>query len=202
MPLNFPGEYTARFFYTTIPTGLAPLQHTSELNFTLFEDANPGDDPAILHPIIRAGTHVKTLDDHIIEWGTLLADAYSSGGAASIDYAEVWKYAPGTFDATFITSVPLAFSGTRVAAPFNSSQMIMTFRTTLGGIAKLSLMETPQPGTLTDAPPFAEASLQAIADAFVGGVYPWVGRDGGFPFVTLRLFPGQSETLFKKRFRP
>jgi hypothetical protein len=168
----------------------------------LFAEADPGDDPATLFPLMRDGTHIKNLEDCCVEWGTLLAAAYSDGGESSIDFAEIWKYDVGTFDASFITSVPMAFAGLRTAAPVNSSQMIMTFRTTAGGIAKLSFMESPNGGNLPDAPPFAETSLDDIADAFISGDFPWVGRDGGFPFVTLRLFPGQNEALFKLRFRP
>lgn len=202
MATNYPGEYTARFLYTTTPATFAPLQHTMELNFNLFEDAAPGDPASGLHPLYRDGTHIKTLDDVVIEWATLLADCFSSAGGATIDAAEIWKYEAGTFVADFITAVSIAFAGTRVATPVVNSQMIMSFRTTEGGIAKLSLLETPNVAGAPDSPPYAEAGLDALADAFIDGTFPWVGRDNGFPFVSLRLFPGQNEALFKKRLRP
>jgi len=132
----------------------------------------------------------------------LIDGLYSSSlPPATFDYCELWKYVPESFDASFVSTYDIGVEGATAAATVSSQQTIVTFRSTLGGIMKLSFMETVITTVARDTLPFDNATLDSVADAVVAGTVPWMARDGGYPFACIAAYPGQNEALFKRRNR-
>lgn len=201
MALNFPGPYEVRLFYTTNLITV-PLQHQARYNVYVDGDPDPGTAFADIDVIRRDGSPFA-LDGEVDDWVDLMKGLYNStAGIGVIDYAELWKYEPESFDASYISTYPIAVTGTSATAQSPYTQVIVTFRTNLGGIMKISFLETIITQGAVDTLPFANATLDAMADALVAGTVPWVGRDGGYPFACIAAYPGQNEALFKKRVRP
>lgn len=201
MALNFPGPYELRIFYSVAIGGFATLPHVARYNLRV--DGNPAPGTAFADiDALRRDDSPFPLDSETDDWVDLIKGLWNSSAGNSIDYAELWKYTPESFDATFISTYPIAVTPTSAQANANAGQVIVTFRTSGGGVMKLNFMETILAAALPDTLPFANATLDAIADAVVAGTSPWLGRDGTYPFACIAAYAGQSEAIFKKRFRP
>jgi hypothetical protein len=162
---------------------------------------DPGDLFSEISIAKKAGGYTW-LNDVTNELVPLMADLFSDVDTV-ITHAEFWKYTPQTFDAEYISTFNIAVPGTVVAAGVAAHMEIYTFRTFEGGIMKVVHMESvnAQEAPLT----YSDLSLdqQAFVDWFTDDLTAVVlGRDTSYPVVFLRLLPGESETLFKKRFRP
>lgn len=200
MTFNYPGPFGLRMFYTTVISSI-PLQHRAEYNIDL-QEANPiaGTPFGALNVKLRGGT-TQLLSAYCDAWVALVRPILSAGGLSTIDYFELWKYTPQTFDAVFVSTYPVNLAATGASGTQTASQSILTFRTVLGGIMRLSFMETMQTPAAFDTPPLSSAAYQAIADHVVSIGNAFLGRDGAYPFSTIAFFPGQNEKLFKKRLR-
>jgi len=142
-------------------------------------------------------------DVAIDAWVNLIKAIFSSiAGATTIDYAELWKYDAGTFDANFISAYDIAVAGTSGSQEEVSGQCILVFRTSEGGIMKVVFMESVVAAGVPDTLPLANTNLDAIADSLIAGEQPWIGRDEGAPIALIAMYPGQSEAVFKRHFRP
>lgn len=160
----------------------------------------PGDPFSGIDVLRRDGTPFA-LDSEVDDWVDLIKLLFNSGAGNTIDYAELWKFTPGTFDAAFVSTYPIAVAGTSGSGTVPAGQVIVTFRSQLGGVMKLNFMETVIAQTTPDTLPFANAGLDAIADAVVAGTVPWMARDNGYPFACIAAYPGVNEALFKRRYR-
>lgn len=194
--INYPGPYEVRIFYT-----VNTLVHTQRLNVRVAGTPNPGDDMSTID-FLRQDDSTFGADGELDEWADLLAAVLNSGNSV-VNYAELWKYEAGTFNAEFISTYDLNVTGASASAYNPAGQAIMTFRTTEGGIMKISIMES----ILGSGVPLAYSALssgwQAIIDAVrYGTTGSWLARDTSYPFSFIRMYPGQNEALFKKRYRP
>ena len=198
MPANFPGPFELRMFYTTTISSI-PLTHVAKYNCDV-DGAVPGALFSAMNIKTRDGSN-PTLAAFCTTWTNLVKAAYSSGAGNAIDYYELWQVAPLSFDASFISALAQAISGTNGGTTKNASQVILTFRTTEGGIMKLNFMESVQDFGIKDTPPYSNAQYEAIATHILGGGNAFLGRDTSAPFASIAMFPGQNEALFKQRFR-
>lgn len=198
MPINYPGPFQVRFNYT-VPT-VNVLPHTFALNCncpTLV--GAPGDPFTEWTPVQRNGGAVKTLDTHVDDLVEKFRAAWNN--TVTMVNAELWKYQPLSFNADWQSTKGIGLTGTGTTAPIANRQIIMSFRTTQGGHSRFVLMEhgsTPGP---TQQLPLGSVALDAIADYFLDGNNPWIGRDNGYPIAFLGMHPGENERLFKKRYR-
>lgn len=200
MATNFPGPYEVRLIYTTNFTTGALITHTQRLNCIVDGDPAPGTAFADIDVLRRDGSPFA-LDSEVDDWVAAMQPFYSNGAGNTIDYAELWKYAPASFDGEFVSTYPIAVAGTSAAVINPAGQAIVTFRTQNGGIMKLSFMESVIGVGPKDTLPFANAALDALTDSVVAGTFPWVARDDSYPFACIALYPGANEALFKKRYR-
>ncbi|HET8669986.1 MAG TPA: hypothetical protein VFM05_04985, partial [Candidatus Saccharimonadales bacterium] len=152
------------------------------------------------HPVIRSGA-APTLAAYCDAWVALLRPIYSSGAGNTIDLFELWKYAPESFDATFISSYAVGLAGTSGSTVVTAGQDIFVFRTGEGGVMKLNFMESVNVVGAPDTPPLASAALIAIYDFILGSGNAFIGRDGAMPFAMTARYPGTNEALFKRRLR-
>lgn len=198
MALNYPGPYQVRIFYTTTVSSIA-INHVQALNIALDGDPLPGDDFDTITPLYDGSPITDSLKDVVDAWVLLMKAILSSGGGNTIDRAELWRYDALSFDSTFISAYSLAIAGTSGSAIVSGGQSIVTMRTKLGGVFKLSFMETVIAAGGVDSGTISNASLESMVAGIEAGDFPWIGRDGGTPFVRINHYPGINEALWKRR---
>lgn len=200
MALNFPGPYQLRLFYQVNGTPGGVVDHVMALNLDCSPAPSPGDAFSAITVVTSLGT--KALDGVVNALVAVLQPEFNSS-ATSFLSAELWKYTTGTFQASYISSMSVGLAGTSTSTNKEATQSIYTFRTTEGGIMKVTLMEDvyekdepiPYTGLTTES--------KAIVDFFVtGGVDGvfFLARDTSFPIAFLKKFPGENEATFKSRF--
>lgn len=193
MALNYPGPYEVRINYQ-----ISGLQHVMRLNCRIAGDPQPGD-PMTGIQVLRRDNSNFTLSNEINDWVNLLKPYYNTA-ATDFQSAELWKYEPESFNADFVSTMNLSTGGSSASANVLASQLMFTFRTQLGGIMKISLMENITTPAASVFPPYVGAAL-ALSNALVNGTSPWMARDGSYPFANIGQHPGQNEKLFKERYR-
>lgn len=201
MPTNFPGPCEFRMFYSTGNANFPAIVHTQRISFTPQVEPDVGDAFTTIQAALPGGgyTPMDTIAD---AWAIAVAALLPTHANSVVINAEIWKYAAGTFDATFISSYALDEAGNSGSALHVAGESIVTFRTTNGGVFKLAFLETVIATNPIDTGTFSNAALEALVEDIVtDGFYPWIGRDNGFPVVRLSHFPGENEALFRKRFR-
>ena len=194
MTANFPGPYGLRMFYTA-----STREHVQQLNIDLDQDAAPGD-PFENLTVVTIAAQSPSLDAYVDAWVALMVPFYASA-TATIDYAELWKYDPGTYDATFISSYDIAEAGTAGGSTNIASEGIYTFRTTEGGVMKIVFEDTvTSPGASV---PYASlgGSSADLVDFVLGDGGGFLGKDTSFPISFLKFHPGTNERNFKKVYR-
>jgi len=137
-----------------------------------------------------------------IEADAFIADlvkAYNSSDMTMLR-AELWKYAPNSYDATWISSVTKTDPGTNANPTVPAGQLIYTFRTVGGNIMKVVLMETGFGSGASIQPPWtgSHADIQGEVSDDLG---IWYARDGTRALLPLGIHPGINERLFKKLYR-
>jgi len=199
MALNFPGPYEVRLFYTVNhTTGL--YTHSARYNVVCAVDPNPGDAFSTIS-VVKRNTDTVALDVAVDTWVALLQPLFVAAPTAFL-YAELWKYDPLSFEASFVSTYDISLAGTGGGSVNPGGQAIFTFRTQEGGVMKVSLMETAiaSGGSL----PYVSlnAAQGALVDTLTNGTTPWLARDTSYPFAFVQMHPGVNEALYKKRFRP
>lgn len=200
MAINFPGPYELRIFYA-VDGPRNPKTHVQRNNLVLSDDPVPGTETFDEIDVVLRNSTTQTLDVVTDEWVDLIRELYADGGDVVFTNAELWRYEPGTFLATFIAGYALSLDGVSTANTLIASQEIYTFRTQEGGIMKVSLMETVQspgpPVLFSDLHP----SRQAIVAYLLAVDSPFIARDTSPPIAFMKMFPGQNESTFKWRHR-
>lgn len=199
MALNFPGPYELRIRYDTLHSGVT-LIHQQRLNVDLTADPTPGDAFNNINAKTRGGIVTPDLAACVEAWFTLLRVRFHT--TTTFGLVELWKYAPLTFDATFITSYnPVIVAGTSVNPTISTQQETLTFRTIEGGILRIQLMESVASTNQRQAYPTGDPNIDPIF-VFVFGTTNWIlARDTSYPFSAINHLGGQNEKLFRVRFR-
>jgi hypothetical protein len=198
MTINFPGPYELRVFYTT--TVAVAIRHTQRLNLDCSGVITPGDAFSTIQPVYKPGAPSTPKLDVIAEtWVDQMKAFYNT--SVTFDGFELWKYAASSFDASFVSAHADTDAGSSGSSLQPAAQSIVTFRTGLGGVMKLSFMESVIVPAGTDTGTMSNASLETLVASLEGTVYPFWGRDNSFPFTRIAHYPGQNEALFRRRYR-
>lgn len=200
MTLNFPGPHVLKFFYTVAPAGGLSLQHVQQLNLELVGTVQPGtlfEDIEVVPRVVA----VHPLDVVVDEYVALLRPLFDLDDV-TIDHAELWKVGVGSFDMTFISSYTIGLAATGIGETQLAVAALQTFRSTEGGIMRVSLMES----MAAEGPPLVFAGMsqehQDFVDYFINDSHSFfLARDTSYPLAFLRFFPGQNEATFKQRYR-
>lgn len=200
MALNYPGPYEVRIHYT-VTTGIAIMTHVQRLNVRVEGTPDPGEDMANIN-FLRRDDLPYAADSEIDAWVALIRPRWAVHASNNITHAELWKYEPNSFDASFISTYDINLAANGAGTTLIAGQEIYTFRTSEGGIMKLSFMQTVQAQGGPQVYSALNAGQKAIVDAVRFGSSPWLARDTSYPFAFIRMFPGSNEALFKKVFRP
>jgi len=196
MAINFPGPLELRIFYTTDENSVINdhvLRHS--LAAATAGEGDPGDPFSAWTIQLRGGT-TTPLDDWTDALMILIDDFYAS--AVDFTHAELWKYQPSSFDATYQATYALGLSGTSGGATVDASQGIITFRTAVGGVAKIDLRGISLGAGPKQSFPTAAAIVNALASFLSGSLSAMIGRDGGFLVAPIFWLPGQNERAWKR----
>lgn len=197
MALNFPGPYELRFFYTITISSVA-IQHVHRLNVNIVGDPVPPVDFASIS-ILGTPGGVVPLDTVVDGYVALLRELTSA--VNSFSHVELWKYTPGTFDSEFVSTYALGLAGLNVTAVVAAGQLIHTYRTAEGGILRWTFMESNVAQDVSRGYATMSAREQAISDFILGVNRYFYARDTSLPVAFIASHPGQSEVIFKKRYR-
>ena len=199
MAVNFPGPYEFRFFYTVDTTPGGSIQHQFRMSASLPDDPTPGDLFQTIDVDIAGGGTVKA-HTMALAITNVIEDLLNSADA-TIDHCELWKYEEDTFNADFVSDYVIALPGTSSTSTLPASEVIFTFRTIGGGIAKVVLEDCATTLQIPASYASLSAAPQAIVDYFVDdALSPMLARDNTYPLTFLRMFSGQNEHLFKQRY--
>lgn len=200
MASNFPGPYQLRYYYTSAPGLLPQFTHVLQFNIDLTDPPTPGDAFLDLEVERRVGVPVA-----LNAVSTAFVDVFKailSLADQEILYAELWAYTPGTFDAQYISTETINTAGTNGGSSTAAQQDIWTFRTLEGGIMKIYTQECIDTGVLQDSYSDLDQSEKDFADWFFDDASSYaLGRDTSYPHAFFRRSAGQSEHMFKLRFR-
>lgn len=206
MTLNFPGPYEIRTIYTTSNLTGGVLTHVMKQNIRLVEPVTQGQDFSTIQIQDRNGPAAAIFLNSAVEiWLTVLAPLFNN--AFSFDAVELWKYPVAqSFDSEFWSVYgPPTAQPSSVSSAHEAGQAIWTFRTSEGGVMKLSLMETKIASGTPRGYDNMSAEEKAVVDHVLTGSAgydaPFLGRDTSYPFASVKLYPGRNEALFKRRFR-
>lgn len=206
MALNFPGPYQLRLYYTTHNGTGGQLTHVLQMNLDL--DGSPVQGLTFdQYGVVDNATpaNVVDLDVFVESFLTILAPLFSS--AFTFDIVELWKYpTPQSFDSVFWSSYgPPTAQPSAAGNVVEAGQATWTFRTGEGGTMKVVLLESVVGGAVPSGYADQDANQQALVDFVLEGGAGFdtvfLGRDTSYPFSHVRLYPGQNESLFKRRFR-
>lgn len=194
MVANFPGPYEIELSYTT-----EGHVHVLRINVDVVGLVSPGDLASTITLNTKDSLGVG-LPAFITTFVMALQPLFSNTGTTFDSYT-FWKYAPLSYEKTFITSDAISLNGTAASANTARHQLTFTTRTAEGGIHRLVLLEATanfntQSNYLTAGP-----NYQALWDVMTANQSPVLGRDTSYLISPLRVSGGQNERLFRRDFR-
>lgn len=198
MAINYPGPFEVRILYTASASSIA-TNHQVRFSMNMNTEADPGDPFSDWTAQSRLGA-TPQLDTWVDDLMALLQPLFNT--TTSFSVAELWEYDPGTFNAAFRSSYALGLLGTSASPTIADSQALITFRSQLGGSARVDLRRTKFSEAVTDAYPFGDTDVQALANFISAVGSPVIARDGGYLFSPLNFLRGFNEKLSKLRLRP
>ena len=200
MAINFPGPYQLRLYYDCVPSAMPSLVHVMQMNVALTEDPDPGT-PFTEIDCLRFGDLFIGLHNVVDNFVAVLRPLCSLADTA-LNYVELWAYAPGTNDASYISTYDVSLAGTGVFDGIPAEMETYSFRTREGGIMKLVLLEQNHPDRFPENYTDLSASEAAMVDWVIGATSThFLGRDTSYPFVFHKLSAGENEHTFERRFR-
>jgi hypothetical protein len=109
--------------------------------------------------------------------------------------AEVHTVDPATGLDTFIFAWNAGVVGVSGGASVVAGQEILTFKTSIGSLYKLYLMEPSVPVNLRVLPPYTDPASLALSNFVVSGASPVYGRKNAYPFVPISLITKTNDKL-------
>lgn len=201
MASNFPGPWQLRIHYDCEPGSHPSVDHVLQLNIALDAVPEKGAAFTTIDVVRRTGTPVAL--SAVVNALVAVLQPLMSAADTALNFAELWRFADLSFEAEYYSSYDISLPGTAGAAGVPAAESIYTFRTLEGGYMRVHLIEQyHEPGISLNYSNLGSAS-QDLCDFIVDpSTAYFLGRDTSYPFITHKLSPGQSEALFKKRFRP
>lgn len=195
MTANFPGPFEVRFFYeTSEPTAIK--DHETRLSLEMAVEAAPGDPFSMWFPLKGDGSSLDSLQVHVDAFADTWALVYD--GSSTLVRAELWEYAPGTFDSIFRATYSIGVPGDAGGADVAYSQAIWTFRSELGGSMRFDLRGAAFSKGASLVYPTGITTVDAIFGYFISSDRCWKARDGGRPLSAIKFLPGENEHAFKQ----
>lgn len=196
MARNFPGPYELE--YTLLING-----RTSLIRYSVVVTNSPSVGAPLSDFLLRLkNTTTRNAQQCANDFWSRARALYNSG--VSCTGVTLWRYRPNSLAKDYMTAAPVTNPNGLSNQPTNlGGQVIMTFRSGAGGIAKLVFLETPYTSNgIESFSPTATTPHQLLAQYAVSGDSPIVARDNGFLVTGIRILFGQNEAIWRRRFRP
>lgn len=122
------------------------------------------------------------------------------GDTCSFIESEFWQQETITSDPTWIQGgIINGISGTQTNPATSMLQAVLTFRSSMGGIGKVYLMETPHdPNLRFSGSAVASSDFSALRTYLLGDTCVWRARDNGFPVTVIRVTTKTNDALRKR----
>lgn len=136
----------------------------------------------------------------IDEYVTLFEQYF--GSTTNVLYAEFWSQPLSTDDPIWVYTHAIGTVGASGTASANASQLVITYRTSLGGLFKHYFMEITGAVALNtrDPYPFVASSTNDLMSTYLMAPEGWIyGRDGGELVVPLYATSKTNDALRKRR---
>lgn len=193
MAVNFAGPYQLRLRY-----GVNGDDHTVKFNVDV--DGQPTS--YVAWNTINLIAKDTTLLD-LPTWSAAFRNAIGAMLPTSWETGtfELYRIAPNSNDATFISSDSTIFTGQRAITAIPDSQTTLTFRTQEGGIAKVVMLgvatDITSRGSLANPP----SHYADIVTMMTESNSPILGRDTSPIVTSMNWLLTQNERLYKKLYR-
>ena len=132
-----------------------------------------GDLFAVIHPFFNTATHFGLAEAHTVD-ATTGEDA-------------------------FIFAWNVGLLGTDIGANRATDELIFVFKTSVGSLYKLYLMEGIQAPNVKVLPPFPAGIYKDLSDFVVGNSSPVYGRQNAYPFVPVSYVSKTNDKLRKQQ---
>lgn len=195
---NFPGPFELRLNYACT-VGTVTYQHQHRVSMNMETEGDPGDPFSAWQALLPDGVSGFALDEVVDDYLAVVDDLFPA--ATDFVDVELWEYEVGTLNAAFRSVYSLGLNGTGGGSSQADAQTIVSFRSTLGGIAKLDFRDTLLAAATFQTFPTSVTSINALAAYVVSSLCPFVARDNGYLFSPYKYLPGTNERSFKKRLR-
>jgi hypothetical protein len=206
MTTNFQGPFVLRVHYTANTT-VGFNAHRVNFNVNVTSNVGVPGLPFSSYNVLSKASGEIALHTATENLLAILATFFNT--AVDIGPIELWKVTvtdlgggeysvAEDFHAAY---TPTINAGTSATATVVNSQMIVTLRTTEGGILRLDLLDTIFPSSAQQAFPSSNTPANAFVAYAISAPSVILGKDTSYPVVGKGLFPGLNEALFKKRNR-
>lgn len=194
------GPYTVKIDYAAL-IGTQTITHTQELNCTALGAPPPGTASTVVMLATRSGGSIA-FSTAAQEWWDRMRLQYNS--PVTLVGITLWRYdGPGIGDTFISTAVGTPAAGVSGGAPTAGHQTTLTFRTGLGKIMKILLMETSLSGKAQGPLINGVATPVQRMCQYVMSASGWMcGRGGSWPVAPLKESQTYNEALEERRFRP
>ena len=115
----------------------------------------------------------------------------------TLTHAELWSQPTPNDDPLFIFDVDISAVGTDSASFVTAEQLVITYRTNLGGLYRFYQMEGTAAVDIVAFPPFSTAYAN-WSNHLLGLDDVIVGRDGGYPSSVISLKTKTNDALRRK----
>jgi len=167
-------------------------QHVSVLPTKFFGTPVPGTAPNVLIHSDGSNTFTAFMSVYINALDVFFDTI------TSFDYADIWSQPTPEDDPVWIYTYNSGAIGTSVTNLEIASQLAMSFRTSLGGVLRIYMMEQAEP--VNQAVSYADMGVgaKAFADLVIGGSSAIYGRDGGKPVACLGYKTKTNDVLRRR----
>lgn len=201
MVAHYPGPYEVEIDYVVTVGGLT-LPHSLTVSCIATGSPGAGAPVSTIQLANRAGT-TQTLQSSVDGLWNIVRLGLNSTTAGASGFT-LWRYAPNSFDRTFIAAgnVTNALGATPTASNA-ASQAKLIFRTAGGSTMQINVMEHSSAGQSSSVLiPAGTGAWWSVLAQYVLSTSGWmIGRDDTFPVAAKTIALGQNEATFKKRFR-
>lgn len=190
---NFPGPYVITFNGT-----VNGQSHTYSINLNVDGNPSAGTPETAISAVRRDATlvNVNTALQALIDlYKVRFSTDYAFGGAV------LWEVAPQSFEKQFITALSANALGTNAGSVVLAHYSMYTFRTTEGGIMKLTHLEDVEDSKTQRSYAELGGGEQALIDFIISDQNWLLGYDTSYPIGFIQGSYGENEALFRKRYR-
>jgi len=183
-----------KVFYT-----VQSREHVMQLNCQPQTAPDVGDAMNTINLLGRNG--IAYLATTVIGQLMTVTEPLYNAAQATFLRAELWRFEPGTFDATYISTEDISDPGLSASATVTAAEQVFTFRSQEGGVMRVHLLESTEQPSSSQGYAAMSALNQAFVTHFTRPENVWMARDTSYPIAFLRHHPGINEAVFKKVYR-